>query len=174
MVLSANMPMASASSGVPGFLLVRAYESVWEASIDAALLEAEGIDTRTLDSETISVDWALHRAIGGVKLVVAEEHVDRARELLGEIAHPPTAVAPDWVDPAEHAARQLQVLGLLTFATGGLLVVYFLPCLWKFRREHAPPVPAGRASRADRRRPGRPRGVVSALHDHSGGLALSR
>ena len=138
------MPMASATSGVPGFLLVRAYESAWEANIDAALLEEEGIETRILDGEVATVDWGLHRAIGGVKLLAAEAEVERARELIDHVIHPPTTQAPDWADPAEHAARQLQLIGLMTFATGGFLIVYFLPCLWHFRRNHAPLSPAAR------------------------------
>ena len=45
-------------------------------------LESEGIPSALIDETTIATDWMLAGAIGGIKLQVAAEHVERAEFLL--------------------------------------------------------------------------------------------
>ena len=46
-------------------------------------LESEGIPVFLFDEFTITMDWLLSNAIGGVKVQVPEPYLERAREILG-------------------------------------------------------------------------------------------
>lgn len=55
---------------------------VHEAQMARAALEAEGVEAFIQDQEMARANWMLTTAIGGVKLEVAAEDADRAREIL--------------------------------------------------------------------------------------------
>lgn len=48
-------------------------------------LESEGIPVFLFDEFTVSMDWLLSNAIGGVKVQVPEPYLDRARNIVGII-----------------------------------------------------------------------------------------
>lgn len=62
-------------------------------SIDAHLLqnylESEGIESFILDEFTVDMNPLFSNAIGGVRLQVREEDVERAKELIDEYNHKP-------------------------------------------------------------------------------------
>lgn len=54
----------------------------WQALLARARLEAEGIDVVIADEHLIRMDWFIAGAVGGVKVQVWEEDVERASEIL--------------------------------------------------------------------------------------------
>jgi rubredoxin len=61
---------------------VATFTSPWEAQLAKAALESEGIEVMIADENLIRLYWALSNAIGGVKVQVRPEDLERARELL--------------------------------------------------------------------------------------------
>lgn len=59
-----------------------------EAHLLRAHLEGSGIAAFVRDDHTVSADWALSNAIGGVKVDIADEDVDAALALLREFRSP--------------------------------------------------------------------------------------
>lgn len=62
--------------------IVASYNKPEEAYLAASLLEGNDIECEVLDAETVSMDWMYSQAVGGVKLTVAEEDLEAAREVL--------------------------------------------------------------------------------------------
>jgi hypothetical protein len=62
---------------------VATFDQVVQAQMAADALRAAGIDTMVADAETVSMDWLLSTAIGGIKVQVREEDAERAVEELG-------------------------------------------------------------------------------------------
>lgn len=46
-------------------------------------LDAAGIDCHLVDQNMVGIDWAVSQAVGGVKVFVRDDDLDRAREILG-------------------------------------------------------------------------------------------
>ena len=63
---------------------VARYSFPWEAQINRARLEAEGIPAFVADEQTINMQWLYSDALGGVRLQVPSACEERARELLSE------------------------------------------------------------------------------------------
>jgi ribosomal protein L37AE/L43A len=61
---------------------IETFANPWEAELARARLEGEGIAAVIADKHLIGMDWMLSSAIGGVKLKVPVEDVERAKELL--------------------------------------------------------------------------------------------
>ncbi|MFL9843236.1 putative signal transducing protein [Flavobacterium rhizosphaerae] len=68
------------------FQKVAAYQYSSEAIVIKGRLEAEGIEVFMADNYTIDVDPLVSNAIGGVKLFVRTENVEKAKEILSEIS----------------------------------------------------------------------------------------
>lgn len=67
-------------------ITVARFQYTSEAIIIQGRLEAEGIKTFLADSQTINTDPLISNAIGGVKLQVWEEDIERAKAILDEIS----------------------------------------------------------------------------------------
>lgn len=63
---------------------VAAFDTVYKADLAKAALEEAGIPAVVTDREIVSLDWLGAPAVGGVKVQVAEHHLDRAEELLND------------------------------------------------------------------------------------------
>jgi len=61
---------------------VATFTSPWEAQLAKAALESEGIEATIADENLIRLYWALSNAIGGVKVQVRPDDLERARSLL--------------------------------------------------------------------------------------------
>lgn len=66
------------------FQQLRAFDNYINASITIARLDEEGINCHLKDEYTVTIDPFLSNAIGGIKLMVATEDVERAKSLLLE------------------------------------------------------------------------------------------
>jgi hypothetical protein len=65
---------------------VRIYSTLPEAQVIRSFLEGSGIKAFLPDEFTIQNNWMWTNAIGGVRVQVAEENVERAEEILRETA----------------------------------------------------------------------------------------
>lgn len=64
--------------------VVEAYTRTADADAARLYLEDNGITAYVEDGEIVAMDWLLGSAVGGVKVKVAEEDLQRASELLAE------------------------------------------------------------------------------------------
>lgn len=62
--------------------IIATFTKVEEAHLAVSKLEGSGVDAWLRDEATASLYWLYSNAIGGVKVEVAEEDVERAREIL--------------------------------------------------------------------------------------------
>ncbi|HAN65536.1 MAG TPA: hypothetical protein DCQ34_04335 [Chitinophagaceae bacterium] len=62
---------------------LKTFDQYFSAHILSARLEDAGIQVYLLDEHTVTIDPILTNAIGGIKLAVAKEDEQAARELLG-------------------------------------------------------------------------------------------
>lgn len=62
---------------------IASFSFPYEAQIARAKLESEGIPAFLADEHTINAQWLYSNALGGVRLQVPDEFVDRANEVLG-------------------------------------------------------------------------------------------
>jgi ribosomal protein L37AE/L43A len=88
--------------------VIETFANPWEAELARARLEGEGIAAVVADLHLIGMDWMLSSAIGGVKLKVPIEDVERAKELLGKAAPLPElrlVTAEDETQPRCPACR---------------------------------------------------------------------
>ncbi len=61
---------------------VASFETPFEAHLARGLLQAEGLHATIADEHVVSVNAALTYAVGGVRLLVREPHVQRALAIL--------------------------------------------------------------------------------------------
>ena len=62
--------------------LVASFTGLAEAQVARATLASEGIQSRLAGEQLVGVAWHLSNAIGGVRLLVAPEDLERAKKLL--------------------------------------------------------------------------------------------
>lgn len=63
-------------------ITIARYSWPHEAQIARAKLESEGVPVFVADEHTVSVNWLLSGAVGGIRVQVPEEHAARAVEIL--------------------------------------------------------------------------------------------
>ncbi len=91
---------------------VAAFTNVEEAEMLCSFLVSSGIRATVRDANTVSVDWRLSNAIGGVKVDVAEHDYNEAMDLIRSLSaenhfHPSTSIRP----PArKHSSRRYFVI----------------------------------------------------------------
>jgi len=75
-----------AESGAPGYsayvITLARFEKPEEAQLARMRLEAGGVPAFIPDENTIQVQWMYANALGGVRLQIAEEDFERAKEIL--------------------------------------------------------------------------------------------
>lgn len=63
-------------------VVVRAFSAPHEAHLACSALRAAGIDATVADANIVAVNWLYSNAVGGVKVLVREEDLAAAREIL--------------------------------------------------------------------------------------------
>lgn len=63
-------------------MVLGAYRDITAAMVDKATLDAAGIRCFLYDDNLVRLDWFISNAIGGVKLVVAENTAQEAAQIL--------------------------------------------------------------------------------------------
>ncbi|HEY5793111.1 MAG TPA: DUF2007 domain-containing protein [Chthoniobacterales bacterium] len=69
------------------------FEKPEEAHLVRMRLEAGGVPAFIQDENSIQIQWMYSNALGGVRLQIAEEDFERAKEILNE---PPLENVPDF------------------------------------------------------------------------------
>jgi len=101
---------------------ISSHTFVDEAQIAASLLEARGIRCLLRDENTVTLNWLYANAIGGVRIAVADEDAESAREILEHAVV--DGLQPHC--PACGTGKQLRLrLGILTAI--GMYVGFILP-----------------------------------------------
>jgi len=62
--------------------MVASFREPYQAHIAKGRLEAEGIPAVISDEYVVQMDWTHSEAVGGVKIKVPDEYLERAREIL--------------------------------------------------------------------------------------------
>ena len=65
-------------------VVLRQYRDITAAMVDRTALESSGIECWLYDDNLVRMDWFISNAIGGVKLVVAENHAQEAEKILSQ------------------------------------------------------------------------------------------
>jgi hypothetical protein len=65
-----------------GFILLYSFDNYIPAHIALGRLKEEFINCHLQDEYSVTIDPFLSNAIGGIKLMVAENQIERAREIL--------------------------------------------------------------------------------------------
>lgn len=116
------------------FTILARYSTPWEAHVDRALLESEGIDAFLLDEHMVGANWMQGMAFGDVKLAVQTEHAEAAGAVLAarrngtletalnsELAIVPAACpACGSTDLAPHIAASDRAAQVVTYAVLGV------------------------------------------------------
>jgi len=71
--------------------VVARYSTVGEAQSSRSALDAAGVDVHVADENIVSIYWLYSNAVGGVKLVVRDDDLERAFEVLSTPPREPTA-----------------------------------------------------------------------------------
>ncbi len=72
--------------------VVARFGSLGEAESARSALQAAGIDAVLADDEIVALNWLYSNAVGGVKVLVAEEDEERAAAILSTDAMAPRRV----------------------------------------------------------------------------------
>jgi hypothetical protein len=100
------------------------------AQIVRGALEAEGITCFLPDEQTAGQLWHLSRALGGIRVEVRAEDLDRARAVLEEVGQggeaPDPSEAHEEVSPAERMANRALKISVLGFLLWPLFHPYAL------------------------------------------------
>jgi len=114
------------------FVTAMACSTLWEAEIVKSLLASEGIPAVLLDSETVNMNWLWSNAVGGVKVQVPLESLDRAREVLSSHLDGDSPEDPITCPRCHNTHIRLQIRGRRwTFLTWLLCGI---PLIWPSRR----------------------------------------
>jgi len=136
-----------------GPVVVASFVSIGEAEIARSLIESEGIEVYLGNQHMVSMLWHYSHATGGVRLMVAAEHAERAREVLRTSVRPALELVHGAVDPVPddapgpgdaliEKAWKSTVIGFI-----GLPPALHLWALWLLRSAYAaggPRTPRGR------------------------------
>ena len=67
------------------YSLLAVFEYSTEAQVAKSRLDAEGVRTLLMDEKTVDSDPLISQAIGGVKLLVHNDHITKAKKIYNQI-----------------------------------------------------------------------------------------
>jgi len=106
--------------------LVGSYSKPEQAHMTRSLLEGNGIAAFVRDDNTVTADWFLSNAIGGVKVEVADDDHDAARSILEAQAPPPNPAVETGAKKGRPANRYMKI-----FAAAFVVIFGFLAWRWQ-------------------------------------------
>jgi hypothetical protein len=116
-------------------IAVATFDTVAEAAVVQALLEADGIRVHASNSGLVGLDWSFSQALGGVRLLVPSARVAESRALVDAYRRGDLAAVDDVDSPpaaevcprcgsarvvAEASTRQKGLLVVLTLGFGAM------------------------------------------------------
>ena len=137
-----------------GPLVVATFALPTHAEMARGLLESNGIQALLRDEGLVGVHPWLSNALGGVKVVVAAEDAERAREILDRdgAAGGSASTALGLVDPVEQDPSEADVLATRALNAAGIGLLVFPPVLhiwsaWLLLRVFSSSAPLGESGR---------------------------
>ena len=101
-----------------------------EAELVRGRLEENGVEAFVADGDIVTADWTMSNAVGGVKVRVASEDADRARNLLAEpVEEPDDYEAPTEIEALAQRALYTSLLGTI-IPPVQVYTLYLLSCYW--------------------------------------------
>jgi len=80
-----DLSSPTGGQGAGCFILLQVFTNYIDANILLGRMQEEGINCWLKDENTVTINPIWTQAVGGIKLMVAEQQVERAREILGTI-----------------------------------------------------------------------------------------
>jgi hypothetical protein len=99
-----------------------------EAHLFRTWLEGAGIPAFVHDESIVQLDWFMSNAIGGVRVQVAEEDFDSAREFIAAEAAREVPQASEF--PCPHCGSERTAVDEFPRRMGFLTVLFFMCALW--------------------------------------------
>lgn len=121
--------------------VIAQYSKPEDAYLASSVLEANGIDVEVWDDKIVNVNWFYSNAVGGVKLTVSEDEVEKAKAILDFRKSEPGFVACPNCGSLHTSMRDLNpwhALGLALFSVPiplGKQVFDCLACKRAFKPE---------------------------------------
>jgi hypothetical protein len=115
-------------------ITVATLSELHEAQLLRSRLEADGIPALIPDEMTVQMNWQLCQAIGGLRIQVADQHEEKAKEIASEFIlnlntpTPKSCPLCHSVDCApEESRRSWGIVGGIAF----IFMIFGLPIPWK-------------------------------------------
>lgn len=67
------------------FVTIATYDEYLSANFDKEKLEEQGINCYLADENTVTIQWVLKNALGGIKLRVPAQQTEQALRILNEV-----------------------------------------------------------------------------------------
>jgi len=112
---------------------IATFSKVEEAEMLRAYLEGAGIMAAVRDAHTVSADWTLSNAIGGVKVDVADTDADQAIALLGQFQSSTPPKTEPKSKPRHKPSRYVKIAAVLF-----ILILIFIASTIGFRGDVSP------------------------------------
>ncbi len=93
--------------------IVATYTKLEDAHLAVSKLQGSGVDAWLRDEATANIYWLYSNAIGGVKVEVAEEDAERAREILNLPKEPSTLLKCPHCGSERTRLRQMHLISAL-------------------------------------------------------------
>jgi hypothetical protein len=116
---------------------VASFREPYEAQLVRGKLEAEGIPAIVQDEHLVQMNWTYSQAIGGVKVQVPEEALERARQILVEGQGVEFGTTEDSVEEPDEEDICPKCGSSSTFprpyslSSIALSIIYCLPIFWR-------------------------------------------
>ncbi len=116
-----SLPSLESGRIVSQMPVLASYSKPEEAFLVASLLHANGIETEVRDADIINTQWMYSNAVGGVKVVVSDDDLERAREVLNLPPQGKGILICPHCGSQRVRLRELNLLTALSVAMGFLL-----------------------------------------------------
>jgi hypothetical protein len=107
----------------PAFVTLGSFDDTIAAELARAKLESAGIAAHLGDEATVSIDWQLTNALGGIRLRVDAAEAEAARAILREPPAPTVSTEPaEALTPREQRVERAAKIALFGCMFGPLLL----------------------------------------------------
>lgn len=95
------------------YVIVASYSTSSEALMAVSVLEGSGLKASILNQHTVEFNWLLSNAVGGVQVIVQENELELAKNLLGSPDNEESILRCPRCGSKNQKVRPLSVLGAI-------------------------------------------------------------
>jgi hypothetical protein len=116
---------------------VATFREPYEAQLVCGKLEAEGVPAVVQDEYLVQMNWTYSQVIGGVKVQVPEEALERARQILAEGQGEEFGKTEDFIEESDEedifpkCGSSFTSPRPYSFSSIVLSIIYCLPIFWR-------------------------------------------